>query len=336
MKMPAESNAKEPESCRSVHKPPTVQRTHSCLCPSPCLGEDLYLTITQHLRKRREGTTSLHGEESIMQPALAVLVLFSMGILPFPLFAKAKTISDDLRPPLIEIISSTTRFPESGANAIAAQPSMPRGPNDLVRDYEAEMKTVSRRLTGELASSSPAAERSEITGEQAEPISKERYQVATMQVQSLITLPTNLKREIDRTQPMVQKLSSPAADDGAAVVALPFSSLKLNPTLTQYLQLAPSQARAIEEVMSNERGNLEPLMAELKASSQMLLLAKQKGNTSGKDVHALATWQATILSKLIAANSRMQANIYAILDGGQRKRLDHLKRSDGVSVVGEP
>jgi hypothetical protein len=270
-----------------------------------------------------------------MRTTLGVFILFSTSTLPLPLFAKAKTISDDFRPPQIEMISSAASLPESVANAIGPRPTMPQGPNDLVRDYEAEMEAVSRRLTGELASISQAAERGEITGEQAEQISKERYQVATMQVQLLIALHANLEREIDRTQRMVQKNSNPAREDGAAVMALPFSSLKLNPTLTQYLHLAPSQARAIEVVMSNERPNVEPLMAELKWTSQELFLANQQGYANGRDVRALATWQATILSKLIVANSRMQAKIYAILNGGQRKKLDRLKQADEVSIVGE-
>ena len=269
-----------------------------------------------------------------METRLAVSVLLSIGTLLLPLFGKAKTISDDLRPPPIGIISRAASLPESVSNAIVARPTIPRGPNDLVRDYEAGMELVSRRLTGELAAISQAAERSEITGEQAEQISKERDQVAIKQFQLLIALHANLEREIDRTRRIAQKESSPGRADVSAVVALPFSSLQLNPTLTQYLQLTPSQAAAIEQVMSNERRNFEPMMAELRATSQKLFLANQQG-ANGKDVHALATSQATILSKLIVANSRMQAKIYAILDGGQRKKLEHLKQADEVSVVGE-
>jgi LTXXQ motif family protein len=271
----------------------------------------------------------------MMKTALAVSVVFSIGTLLLPLFAKARTISDDLRPPPIEITSSSASLLESVSNAMVARRTLPRGPNDLVRDYDAEMEAVSRRLTGELASISEAAEKSEITGEQAEQISKEGYRVASTQFQLLIALHANLEREIDRTRRIAQKDSNPARAHVSAVVALPFSSLQLNPTLTQYLQLTPSQAVAIEEVMFNERRNFEPMMAELRATSQKLFLANQQGDTNGKDVHALATSQATILSKLIVANSRMQAKIYAILDQGQRKKLDDLKQGDEVSVVGE-
>jgi hypothetical protein len=296
---------------------------------------ELYLTKTRIYAKGASEQHPYFREESIMKTPLAVSVLLSIGTLPLPLFAKAKTISDDLRAPPLETISSAASLPESVSSAIVARPTIPRGPNDLVRDYEAETEAVSRRLTSELASISQAAERSEITGEQAEQISKERYQVAIMRFQLLIALHAKLEREIDRTRRITQKDSNPARAEMSAVVALPFSSLQLNPTLTQYLQLTPSQAAAIEEVMSNERRNFEPMMAELRATSQKLFLANQQGHTNGKDVHALTTSQATILSKLIVANSRMQAKIYAILDGGQRKKLDHLKQAGEVSVVGE-
>jgi hypothetical protein len=296
---------------------------------------ELYLTKTRIYTKGASEQHPYCREESSMKTPLALSVLVSIGTLPLPLFAKAKTISDDLRPPPIETISSAASLPESFSDAIVARATIPRGPNDLVRDYEAEMEAVSRRLTGELASISQAAERSEITGEQAGQISKERYQVAIMQFQLLIVLHANLEGEIDRTRRITQKDSTPARAEVSAVVALPFSSLQLNPTLTQYLQLTPSQAAAIEEVMSNERRNFEPMMAELRATSQKLFLANQQGPTNGKDVHALTNSQATILSELIVANSRMQAKIYAILDARQRKKLDHLKQAGEISVVGE-
>lgn len=270
-----------------------------------------------------------------MKPAFVVFVLLLTGTLPLPLFAKTEMISADLRLPEIEIISSAEGLPESVSNASAARPNMPQAPNDLGRDYEAEMEAVSRRLTGELAAISRAAERGEMTGKQAEKISRERYQVATMQVQLLIARHASPEREIVRTRQMVQKNPNSEREDGSAVVALPFSSLKLNPTLTQYLRLAPSQARAIEQVLSNERRTLEPIIAELKATSQKLFFANQQGPNNGEDVHALATCQATILSQLMVANSRIQAKIYAILDGGQRKKLDRLKQADEVSVTGE-
>jgi hypothetical protein len=271
-----------------------------------------------------------------MKPAFVVVLLLT-GTLPLPLFAKTKMISPDLRLPEIEIISSAEGLPESVSNASAARPKMPQAPNDLGRDYEAEMEVqgVSRRLSGELAAISQAAERGEMTGKQAEKISQERYQLATTQVQLLIARHASPEREIVRTRQMVQKDSNSEREDGSAVVALPFSSLQLNPTLTQYLRLAPSQARAIEEVLSNERRTLEPIMAELRATSKKLFFANQRGPNNGEDVHALAACQATILSQLMVADSRIQAKIYAILNGGQRKKLDRLKQADEVSVAGE-
>jgi predicted lipoprotein len=87
--------------------------------------------------------------------------------------------------------------------------------------------------------------------------------------------------------------------------------------------------------MSRERQNIDPMMAELKTTGQELFLANQQGYSNRKEVRALAASQAAILSRLILANSMMQARIFALLDGEQRKKLDHLRQSDEVAVLDE-
>jgi hypothetical protein len=47
-------------------------------------------------------------------------------------------------------------------------------------------------------------------------------------------------------------------------VALPFSSLQLNPSLVEYLNLSQSQVEAIQQLMLQEQQNLEPVMTELR------------------------------------------------------------------------
>jgi hypothetical protein len=266
-----------------------------------------------------------------MKNTVVVFVLLAMGTIPDVLFAGEKTTSDNIQPPVVKLMPSPATLPES---VITVTPAMPRGPNDVIQGYEAEMDAVSSRLTSELSSIAQAAERNQINSEQAEQISTQRYQVAMMQFQLLVALHTNLEREIDRAKQIPQRDSNSVREDVSAVVELPFSSLQLSPELTQYLRLTPNQAAAIQEVMANERGSLEPMMTELRTTSQKLYQANLRSH-SHREVHALAISQANILSKLIVADSRMQSRIYGILDEEQRKKLDHLRQADEVAVLDE-
>jgi hypothetical protein len=270
-------------------------------------------------------------EELTMKTTLAVLVLLSMGTIPGSLFAKDKTVPYDLQPPAVNIKRSGEQLPEI---VLAVKPVVPRGPKELIEGYEGEMEAVAGRFASELASISHAAEQNQVSSQQAEQISKERYQVAIMQFQLLVALRANLEREIDRAQEIAQRDSHPRPEDVSAVVELPFSSLQLNPALIRYLRLTSSQATEIQEVMSRERQNIDPMMAELKTTGQELFLANQR-YSNRKEVRALAASQAAILSRLILANSMMQAKIFALLDGEQRKKLDHLRQSDEVAVLDE-
>jgi hypothetical protein len=301
----------------------------------PWLGDSsehgTLLTDNQVFTQAKKAIASLWIEELPMKNTVVVFVLLAMGTIPDLLFAGEKTTSDNIQPPVVKLMPSPATLPES---VIAVTPAMPRGPNDVIQGYEAEMDAVSSRLTSELSSIAQAAERNQISSEQAEQISTQRYQVAMMQFQLLVALHANLEREIDRAKQMPQRDSNSMREDVSAVVELPFSSLQLSPELTQYLRLTPNQAAAIQEVMANERGSLEPMMAELRTTGQNLYQANLRSH-SDREVHALAISQANILSNLIVADSRMQSRIYEILDEEQRKKLDHLRQADGVAVLDE-
>jgi hypothetical protein len=282
---------------------------------------------------KSKGSSIFMEQELIMTTTVTfVVLLLSIAAIPGSLLAKDKTTDSDAQPPEINITPSANQLPES---ILAVSPIMPRGPKDLIEGYEGEMQVVSGRFANELASISNAADENKMSGPQAEEISKERFQVAMMQFQLLVALRANLEREIDRAQELAQRGSHPRREDVSAVVELPFSSLQLNPALIRYLQLTASQATAIQEVMSRERQNVDPMMAKLRTTGQELFLANQQGYSNRKEVRALAASQAAILSRLILANSLMQARIFGLLDGEQRKKLDQLRQADEVAVLDE-
>jgi Spy/CpxP family protein refolding chaperone len=235
----------------------------------------------------------------------------------------------DIAPPPVRFVTAAADLPQTLKNVISTDPVLPRGPNDLLRDYEAEMEAISRRFATELGAISQAVQYGRVRREQAEETSSERYQVAMMQFQLFSALHAILEHDIDQNS--TQQLKSPSRDE-TAMVALPFSSLQLNPALIQYLQLTQAQAAAIEELMSNQRRELEPVIAEFQTARRRLLWLNrnQSEDRNDDEIHAAAASQAKALSKLILANSRLQSTIYQILNAEQRKKLDDMERGSEV------
>jgi Spy/CpxP family protein refolding chaperone len=133
-----------------------------------------------------------------------------------------------------------------------------------------------------------------------------------------------------------QVLADPTLSTGEAVlVAMPFSSLQLSPTLVEYLSLTRTQAKAIQRLMDRERPTTEPLMDELRTISAELRVAiQQSQNTENEGTaQTLAARQARVLKQLMKANSRLQQRIDDVLGPQQRKKLDFFKRTSEVTAV---
>jgi Spy/CpxP family protein refolding chaperone len=113
------------------------------------------------------------------------------------------------------------------------------------------------------------------------------------------------------------------------MVALPFSSIQLNPSLATYLSLTSSQVEAIQQVMMREQHSLEPLMTALRATREKLLAIGSE-HVNQKELKALADTEASMLARLIIANARMQSKIYKILSPEQQKKLSDLERTQSA------
>jgi Spy/CpxP family protein refolding chaperone len=135
--------------------------------------------------------------------------------------------------------------------------------------------------------------------------------------------------------PAVPTDPTPSSIADKVVVAMPFSSLQLSPTLVEYLSLTRTQAQAIQRLMDREWPTTEPLMDELRTISAELRVAiQQRRNTENEGTaQTLATRQARVLKHLMKANSRLQQRINDVLDPQQRKKLDFFKRTSEVTAV---
>ena len=236
-------------------------------------------------------------------------------------------------------IDATTQIqPDSNLKQVLTAPSAtPRGPRDLIAEYESGMTDIGNRMSSDLANISQAVQKKELTREQAEYIIGERYQLAMMQFQLLSALHDILVEDLAHNSvaasPIASKSSTAQPSNGMVLVSLPFSSFELNPSLAEYLNLNSTQSQAIQRLMSDERRKLEPLMAQLKTTREKLLAATQQGQYDKDEVRSLATAQARMLTNLITANAQMQTRLYKLLTPEQRVRLDRVKQAGDVSVA---
>lgn len=197
-------------------------------------------------------------------------------------------------------------------------------------DYEAAMIAVTQRFSFTLAAIAEAVQQGKLSSEQGKALSAEQYQLAQMQFELL-----SLWREIAEADlpriPDAPASPAPTPQDEIVTVALPFSSLELNPSLADYLSLTRSQIEAIQQVMARERQSLQPVMEQIRVTGEKLV-AIGHGQMNAKEVKSLAEAQAALVAKLIIANARMQSKIYRVLNPDQRKKLSDLERTQSSAV----
>ena len=128
---------------------------------------------------------------------------------------------------------------------------------------------------------------------------------------------------------------TPSSTGEVVLVAMPFSSLQLSPSLVEYLGLTQTQIKAIRKLMDHERPTTEPLMDELRTVSAELGVAIRQNQSNDNEgvAQSLAATQARLLKQLMRANSRLQRRIDDVLGPQQLKKLDALRHKTEVSVV---
>jgi LTXXQ motif family protein len=201
-------------------------------------------------------------------------------------------------------------------------------PKQVLQDYDSLMIALTQKFSATLATIAEAVKRGEVSSEQAREMSAEQYQVTHMQFE-LLSLWREIEEQDSARTPDVETKPDSTQESEVVMVALPFSSLQLNPSLATYLSLTCSQVEAIQQVMMREQYSLEPLMTQLRITRENLLAIGSE-HANEKQVKALADTEASLLARLIVANARMQSKIYNILSPEQQKKLRDLERSQGA------
>jgi len=213
-------------------------------------------------------------------------------------------------------------------NAPTSPAVVPDDPKQVLQDYDSLMIALTQKFSATLATLAEAAKRGDLSGEQAREISAEQYQVTHMQFE-LLSLWRGIEEQDSARIPDVEAKPDSTQESEIVMVALPFSSLQLNPSLATYLSLTTSQVEAIQQVMMREQHSLEPLMTQLRTTREKLLAIGSE-HVNEKQVKALADTEASLLARLIVANARMQSKIYKILSSDQQKKLSDLERTQGA------
>jgi Spy/CpxP family protein refolding chaperone len=263
--------------------------------------------------------------------SIAILVLsFITG--PHTFGATIDRSDADVPAPEVLNYFPTQETTEALTEVLNVSPQLPRGPNEILEEYEGEMAKIASRMSNELGEICQAIANSQLSREQGESLARERYQVAMMQYQLFSAWHAILEQAVTQAS-AAQPKDDPSPPDQAVVVALPFSSLQLNSSLEQYLKLTPEQSSAIREVMAKERPHVAPLMAEFNATRQKLEVATQSIHPDQKQIRSLALMQARLLTKLVAEDADLQAKISHLLNSEQRRRIEKLKQSNEVSAL---
>jgi len=208
---------------------------------------------------------------------------------------------------------------------------VPADPKQALLDYDSIMVAITQKFSSTLTAIGEAVARGELSSEQAVEMSAEQYQLTQMQFE-LLTLWREVGEKDSARIPEDQATPDPAQENEIVVVALPFSSLQLNHSLVEYLNLSQSQVEAIQQLMLQEQQNLEPVMTELR-TTRAKLLAVSSEHINEKEVKGLADREANVLAKLIVANARMQSKIYKLLNPGQQTKLNDLERAQGTDTM---
>src|SRR5689334_794578 len=266
-----------------------------------------------------------------MKAKSIVILAVLLAMMPIILSAQSKPGDGSANAPIV--IPDSSQDDTALTEAQNVPDVVPRDPKELLQEYEAEMEAITQRFAAALVSVTEAVGRGELTSEQGQKITTELYQVAQMRFELFGAWRIMVEHDLAQV-PTAAAPPAPVKNENReiAMVALPFSSFELNPSVAEHLNLSLSQIEAIRRVMARERGNVQPLIAQLKAANEKLL-ATDARQPNDKNIKVLADTQASLLAKLIVANARMQSEIYKLLTPEQQEKLDHLKRGTESAAI---
>ena len=137
--------------------------------------------------------------------------------------AQAKNNTTQVEAPPPERLPSGTSMQSNAvlSDVIGRRPGNPLGPQDILKSYEIAMSLVVEKTSADFSVIVQARQTNQITGEQAEYLLLQSYQVAMVQYQVLSAFHDVLKHDIDEAagQQARQSLKTTSSD---TVLVVPF------------------------------------------------------------------------------------------------------------------
>jgi len=212
----------------------------------------------------------------------------------------------------------------SGTRNRLVQMQSSAGPQDD-QTYPARLEAVVGAMSSELGEIAQAVREGQISREQAEYLSLERYYVALTRFQLLRMLyQTTEASEPPQTYSQANTVSP--APGGSLSIPSVTCSPDIPPQLVEFLQLTPLEIQSLQEQVVQECKKVEPLMDQLDKSRRKLMSMKLNGAAGDKEVQALAAEQSQIMKQLIVMNSQLESKLYSLLTPEQQRKVDGLVR----------
>lgn len=206
-----------------------------------------------------------------------------------------------------------------------AAPSTTPG-QDRLKAYEEQMALVTTQTYAAFGQIAQAVREGKISSDEAQHLTQRCYELGMIRFQFLDTLREITETELskksapdksDRERPQAQ------TSDETIIVVPPASSPDIPESLAKYLELTPAQIAAIQARISQDSGQIRPLVQQL-SENQRALASAVHGPQSDDQIRRLAINQAHILGRLIVANSRLEKAIYEVLTAAQRQKLEQM------------
>ena len=157
-----------------------------------------------------------------MKPRFLLLASLLLAAVPFGFSQKVSTHTTTVQPPQLRKAAAQagTQVNDAFADVLAFGAQMPRGPVEILRDYESQMTIVSQTFSAEMAVITQAVRQGQITREQADYLIQQRFQIAMMQYEVLNGLHDALAFDVAQTPVLTHSQASAA--ETTIVVQPPF------------------------------------------------------------------------------------------------------------------
>jgi hypothetical protein len=135
-----------------------------------------------------------------LKAPLLVSVTLLLFTVPFAFTQKASVNKRAVEPQIQDAIAQPgTRTNEVLSNLLAFAPEIPRGPVEILRQYEDQMTLISQTFTIEISLITEAVHQGQVSRPQADYLMQQRFQIAMMQYEVLNALHDSLAFEVSRT-----------------------------------------------------------------------------------------------------------------------------------------